>query len=100
MVRAFGLGCCAALCDCRTLSDVARNAGPLEHVGCGGIRCRTRLRSTPWSFVIWATFPIASALVVGMALHKATKIPLIVDLRDPIDLRRLARESMEAGNLQ
>ena len=34
--------------------------------------------------VIWATFPIASALVAAMALHKATKIPLIVDLRDPI----------------
>ena len=34
--------------------------------------------------VIWATFPIASALVAAIALHKVTKIPLIVDLRDPM----------------
>ena len=34
--------------------------------------------------VLWATFPIASALVAAMALHKFTKIPLIVDLRDPL----------------
>ena len=32
--------------DRRTLSDVARNARPLEYVGCGGIRCRARLHST------------------------------------------------------
>jgi len=34
--------------------------------------------------VIWATFPIASAVVVALALHRATKVPLIVDLRDPM----------------
>jgi hypothetical protein len=34
--------------------------------------------------VLWATFPTASALVAGMALHKVTKIPLIVDFRDPV----------------
>jgi glycosyltransferase involved in cell wall biosynthesis len=34
--------------------------------------------------VLWATFPIASALVASMALHKFTKVPLIVDLRDPL----------------
>ncbi len=34
--------------------------------------------------VLWATFPIASALVAAMALHKVTKIPLVVDLRDPL----------------
>ena len=34
--------------------------------------------------VLWATFPIASALVAAMALNKFTKIPLIVDLRDPL----------------
>lgn len=34
--------------------------------------------------VIWATFPIASALIAAMALHKFTKTPLVVDLRDPM----------------
>ncbi len=34
--------------------------------------------------VVWATFPIASALVAAVALHRFTKIPLIVDLRDPL----------------
>jgi glycosyltransferase involved in cell wall biosynthesis len=34
--------------------------------------------------VLWATFPIASALAAAMALHKLTKIPLILDLRDPL----------------
>jgi len=34
--------------------------------------------------LIWATFPIASAVLVAVALHRATKVPLIVDLRDPM----------------
>lgn len=34
--------------------------------------------------VVWATFPIASALTAAIALHKAARIPLVVDLRDPI----------------
>ena len=34
--------------------------------------------------VLWATFPIASALIAAMALQRLSKIPLIVDLRDPM----------------
>ena len=34
--------------------------------------------------VLWATFPIASALSAAMALHRFTKVPLIADLRDPM----------------
>jgi glycosyltransferase involved in cell wall biosynthesis len=34
--------------------------------------------------ILWATFPIASALMAAMALHRLSKIPLIVDLRDPM----------------
>jgi hypothetical protein len=34
--------------------------------------------------IIWVTFPIASALVIGLVLAKLTKKPLIVDIRDPI----------------
>jgi len=36
------------------------------------------------SDVIWVTFPISSALLIGMVIAKLTKKPLIVDLRDPI----------------
>ena len=34
--------------------------------------------------VIWATYPIISALVIGYWLKKITGLPLICDLRDPI----------------
>ena len=34
--------------------------------------------------VLWATFPIASALLAALALHRFTRIPLVVDLRDPL----------------
>lgn len=35
--------------------------------------------------VIWATYPFASALLVGLTLHRLTGLPLIADLRDPIE---------------
>lgn len=34
--------------------------------------------------VIWATYPIASALWIGYILHRLTGIPLITDIRDPL----------------
>lgn len=34
--------------------------------------------------VLWATFPIASAVVAALMLHKVTRIPLVIDLRDPM----------------
>lgn len=34
--------------------------------------------------VLWATFPITSALIAAMAARRFTKVPLIVDLRDPM----------------
>ncbi len=49
--------------------------------------------------LIWATFPIASALVVAMALHKVTKSSADRGPARPDDLRRLARESMDPGDL-
>ena len=33
---------------------------------------------------IWCTYPIASALKLGLALHQKTGLPLFTDLRDPI----------------
>lgn len=33
---------------------------------------------------LWVTFPIASALYIGYILAKVTRLPLFVDLRDPI----------------
>lgn len=33
---------------------------------------------------IWTTYPIASAKLIGLALHKLTGLPWIADLRDPM----------------
>jgi len=34
--------------------------------------------------LIWCTYPIASAHIIGLSLHSITKIPLIADFRDPM----------------
>ncbi|WP_342120941.1 glycosyltransferase [Pseudoduganella sp. OTU4001] len=34
--------------------------------------------------VIWSTFPIASATLIGLLLHKLTGLPWIADFRDPM----------------
>ena len=34
--------------------------------------------------VLWATFPIPSALLAAISLHRLTKLPLVIDLRDPL----------------
>ena len=34
--------------------------------------------------VLWATFPIPSALLAAVALQRLTKLPLVIDLRDPL----------------
>jgi glycosyltransferase involved in cell wall biosynthesis len=34
--------------------------------------------------VIWTTFPIASATLIGLLLHKLTGLPWIADFRDPM----------------
>jgi glycosyltransferase involved in cell wall biosynthesis len=34
--------------------------------------------------VLWCTFPIPSALVAGLVLARLSRIPLVVDLRDPV----------------
>lgn len=39
--------------------------------------------------VIWSTFPIASAHLIGFILHRLTGIPWVADIRDPI---------LQAGN--
>jgi glycosyltransferase involved in cell wall biosynthesis len=37
--------------------------------------------------LIWSTYPIATAQLIGLNLHKLSGIPWIVDSRDPIDYR-------------
>ena len=68
--------------------DAIRRGSRRRTAGTRGLRRRSLPDSLAFDAMepsfIWATFPIASALVAGMALHKATKIPLIVDLRDPM----------------
>ena len=34
--------------------------------------------------VIWTTYPIATANLIGLALHKLTGLPWVADLRDPM----------------
>ncbi len=34
--------------------------------------------------IIWSTYPIATAHLIGYVLHRMTKIPWIADLRDPM----------------
>lgn len=34
--------------------------------------------------VIWCTYPIVSAMQIGLLLHKTTGIPLVADFRDPM----------------
>lgn len=34
--------------------------------------------------VLWSTHPIASAILIGLALHKLTRLPWVVDFRDPM----------------
>ncbi|MCG5524339.1 glycosyltransferase [Ectothiorhodospira haloalkaliphila] len=34
--------------------------------------------------VIWSTYPIASAHMIGFALHKLTGLPWVADMRDPM----------------
>jgi len=34
--------------------------------------------------LIWSTFPIATAHLIGLALHRLTKLPWVADFRDPM----------------
>lgn len=45
-----------------------------------GIRLIRRLRPD----VIWSTYPIATAHVIGWALHRLTGLPWVADFRDPM----------------
>ena len=45
-----------------------------------GLRLVRRERPT----LIWSTYPIASAHLIGLALHRLTGLPWIADLRDPM----------------
>jgi glycosyltransferase involved in cell wall biosynthesis len=44
--------------------------------------------------VIWSTYPIASAHLVGLLLHRLTGIPWVADLRDPMTDDTYPREPM------
>jgi hypothetical protein len=58
--------------------------------------------------VIWTTFPIATANLIGLVLHRLTGIPWIADLRDPmlqstyptVPLQRRAFRWIEAQTLK
>jgi glycosyltransferase involved in cell wall biosynthesis len=45
-----------------------------------GLRLVTRYRPQ----VLWSTFPIATAQLIALTLHRATGLPWVLDLRDPM----------------
>ena len=50
----------------------------------GAVPAGLRLARRHRPRVIWSTYPIASAHLVGLALHKLTGLPWVADLRDPM----------------
>jgi len=50
----------------------------------GGVPAGLRLIRKYKPQVIWSTYPIASALWIGYYLHRITRLPWVVDLRDPL----------------
>ncbi len=50
--------------------------------------------------VIWSTYPIATAHLIGLCLHKVSGIPWIADLRDPMtDVGHPANQAMRRAYL-
>ena len=50
----------------------------------GGVPAGLRMIRRYQPQVIWSTYPIASANLIGLALHKLTGLPWVADLRDPM----------------
>lgn len=50
----------------------------------GAIPAGLRLVRRQRPRVLWSTYPIASAHLIGLALHKLTGLPWVADLRDPM----------------
>jgi glycosyltransferase involved in cell wall biosynthesis len=50
----------------------------------GAVPAGLRLARRHRPRVIWSTYPIASAHLVGLALHRLTGLPWVADLRDPM----------------
>ena len=49
-----------------------------------GVFAGLRLARRHEARVIWSTFPIATAHLIGLALHRLTGLPWIADFRDPM----------------
>jgi glycosyltransferase involved in cell wall biosynthesis len=50
----------------------------------GGVPAGLRLIRKYKPKLIWSTYPIATALWIGYALHRITNLPWVVDFRDPL----------------
>ena len=50
----------------------------------GAMKCGLRLIRRQNPRVIWSTYPIATAHLIGLALSKVSGIPLVADFRDPM----------------
>ena len=51
---------------------------------CGALPTGLRLIRTLRPAVLWSTYPIASAHLIALALHRLTGIPWVADMRDPM----------------
>ncbi|MCC2955040.1 glycosyltransferase [Massilia sp. IC2-477] len=50
----------------------------------GAVRAGLRLVRRERPAVIWSTYPIATAHLIGLVLHRLTGLPWVADLRDPM----------------
>ncbi len=50
----------------------------------GAVPAGLRLVRQAHPSVIWSTYPIASAHLAGLVLHRLTRLPWVADLRDPM----------------
>ena len=60
----------------------------------GGVMAGYQLVKKHNPSFIWSTYPIATAHLIGLALHRMTKVPWIVDLRDSMTEDNYPRDRM------
>lgn len=84
VVRAFGLHSARHLSIRGAYPDWVARPDPWWTWALGAIPAGMRLIRDVRPDLVWATFPISTALVIGRAISAWTRTPLVIDLRDPI----------------
>jgi glycosyltransferase involved in cell wall biosynthesis len=60
----------------------------------GGVLLGLRLIRRYRPKVIWSTYPIASAHLIGLTLHRLTGLPWLADFRDPLTEANFPRDTL------